>query len=84
MSKSSDDDKYGVGYKGWWATVAAVGTYEGSRWWVFYLCGKAVTVTDRGQYFVLYEQYEYDDGFIETTKKAVRPKGATERQKEES
>ena len=75
--KSSDDDKYGVGYKGWWATVAAVGTYEGSRWWVFYLCGKAVTVTDRGQYFVLYEQYEYDDGFIETTKKAVIDAGLT-------
>ena len=75
--KSSDDDKYGVGYKNWWATVAAVGTYKGSRWFVFYLCGKAVTVTDRGQYFVLYEQYEYDDGFIETTKEAVIDAGLT-------
>ena len=57
--------------------VAAVGTYKGSRWFVFYLCGKAVTVTDRGQYFVLYEQYEYDDGFIETTKEAVIDAGLT-------
>ena len=34
-----------------------------------------MTVTQRGQYFVLYEKYSYDDGFIDATKDAVEDAG---------
>ena len=72
--KGSDDD---VMYSDFWSSVFAVGTYDGHRYFGWYLCGPPVTVTQRGQYFILYEKHEYDDGFISAAKEKVVDAGLT-------
>ena len=57
--KSVDDAMY----DDFWATVFAVGTYNGKRWFGWYYCGPAVDVTKKGVPFILYESYDYDDEF---------------------
>merc|ERR1711871_537918 len=34
-------------YKTFWSSVFAVGTYKGKRWFGWYYCGHAVTLTER-------------------------------------
>ena len=43
----------------------------------FYLCGPPVTVTRRGQYFILYESHDYDDSLLDAARTAVDAAGLT-------
>ena len=52
-------------YSGFWSGVILVGTYKDVRWWSWYFCGPAVTVTKDGIPWVLAEDYSlyFDDDF---------------------
>ena len=58
-------------YSRFWSSVFAVGTYKGERWFGWYFCGPAVTLTKRGIPWILKESYEYDEEFEKIAKKAM-------------
>ena len=72
--KSVDDAMY----DDFWATVFAVGTYNGKRWFGWYYCGPAVDVTKKGVPFILYESYDYDDEFEAVAYDAANDAGLLE------
>ena len=53
------------------AQVFAVGTYKGEKWFGWYFCGPAVTITRKGIPWILKESYEYDKKFEKLVKKAM-------------
>ena len=58
-------------YSRFWSSVFAVGTYKGEKWFGWYFCGPAVTITRKGIPWILKESYEYDKKFEKLVKKAM-------------
>lgn len=58
-----------------WSEVWKVGTYKGSRWFGWYVCGNAVAVTEKGISYILKDSPDADDGFYREVKKAMRDAG---------
>ena len=77
--KNEDGDGTNVDmYSRFWSSVFAVGTYKGERWFGWYFCGPAVTLTKKGIPWILKESYEYDEEFEKIAKKAMLKAGVLE------
>jgi hypothetical protein len=67
VNEGGDGTNTGM-YSQFWSGVFLVGTYEGARWFGWYFCGPAVTVTQYGIPWILKETNDYDDGFVDHVK----------------
>ena len=67
VNEGGDGTNTGM-YSQFWSGVFLVGTYEGARWFGWYFCGPAVTVTQYGIPWILKETSDYDDGFVDHVK----------------
>ncbi len=61
-----------------WSTVPIVGTHDGSRYFVWYICGDAAAATRNGYAYVLSENNTADDDFYSDVRVKLRDLGLFE------